>query len=184
MFCTLLMQFMMFRRVCALYHLLDEENMDWLPQTNNQAYKNWKLTETLAGKWILISGYSARATQWIPTWKGLYVFQKSLHPCVFDKLVASSFERLISSRPLLTVDLDLPSANTLFKSSHNSWYNWTWKTLGIGTMPSTRASYIVCFKQWNSSFCHCRVNTHLYLEMKYKVKRAPPFINPFMLKVS
>ena len=33
------------------------------------------------GTWVLIWEYSSRAIQWIPTWQGLGVFQKSLHPC-------------------------------------------------------------------------------------------------------
>ena len=30
--------------------------------------------------WVLIQECSARATQWIPTWQGLYCFKKSLCP--------------------------------------------------------------------------------------------------------
>ena len=33
------------------------------------------------GKWVFISGYSARAIQWIPTQQGLDGFQKSLRLC-------------------------------------------------------------------------------------------------------
>ena len=36
------------------------------------------------GEWVLIWEYSARAIQWIPTWQGLGVFHKSLHPCILD----------------------------------------------------------------------------------------------------
>ena len=38
------------------------------------------------GKWVLIWEHSVRATQWIPTWQGLYWFQKSLHACVRVKV--------------------------------------------------------------------------------------------------
>ena len=31
------------------------------------------------GTWVLLWEYSAKAIQWIPTWQGLDVFQKSLH---------------------------------------------------------------------------------------------------------
>ena len=34
---------------------------------------------------VLIWEYSARSIPWIPTWQGLDVFQKSLHPYVFDE---------------------------------------------------------------------------------------------------
>ena len=34
---------------------------------------------------VFIWEYSARANQWIPTWQGLDGYQKSLHPCAFDK---------------------------------------------------------------------------------------------------
>ena len=37
------------------------------------------------GKWILIWEYSVRAIQWIPTWQGLDVFQKSLHFSALDE---------------------------------------------------------------------------------------------------
>ena len=45
--------------------------------------KNWKRTKTLA------YGYPSESTAWalqfIPTWQGLGVFQKSLHPCALDE---------------------------------------------------------------------------------------------------
>ena len=37
------------------------------------------------GIWVLIWKYSTRAIQWIPTWQGLDVFQKSLHSCALDE---------------------------------------------------------------------------------------------------
>ena len=37
------------------------------------------------GTWVLIWEYSARAFQWIPTWHGLDVFQKSLRSCALDE---------------------------------------------------------------------------------------------------
>ena len=41
------------------------------------------MSETLAYGYS--SESSTRAFQWIPTWKGLDDFQKSLHPCVLDE---------------------------------------------------------------------------------------------------
>ena len=35
--------------------------------------------------WLLIWEYSARVIQWLPTWQGLDVFQKSLSPCALDE---------------------------------------------------------------------------------------------------
>ena len=37
------------------------------------------------GKWVLISQYSVRAIQWIPTWQDFDGFQKSLPPCALDE---------------------------------------------------------------------------------------------------
>ena len=37
------------------------------------------------GKWVLIWEYSVRAIQWIPTWRGLDGFQKSLQSCPLDE---------------------------------------------------------------------------------------------------
>ena len=38
------------------------------------------------GKWVLIWEYSERAFQWVPTWQGLGVFQKSLRPCALNRM--------------------------------------------------------------------------------------------------
>ena len=56
------------------------------------------------GKWVLIWEYSMRAIQWIPTWQGLSVFQKSLRFCALDES-SHSIERVIISTEFISIDI-------------------------------------------------------------------------------
>ena len=62
------------------------------------------------GTWVLIWEYSARAIQWIPTWKGLDGFQKSLCPCVLGKS-SLSIGRV---NPTLSLEIST-NKNTLYR---------------------------------------------------------------------
>ena len=56
--------------------IADLANTKWCKKHEN----DWN-----PGSWVLISAYSVRAFQWLPTWQGLDGFQKSLHPCALDE---------------------------------------------------------------------------------------------------
>ena len=52
---------------------------------NAKLHKKAKKNDWKPGIWVLIWEFSARAIQWIPTWKGLDSFQKSLWLCALDE---------------------------------------------------------------------------------------------------
>ena len=91
-------------RDCFFYQNWDLTHMLLVTKLINTKYcKNpRKVTETLA-YWYSYE-CSSRAIQWIPTWQGLDVFQKSLHPCALDK---SSFS-IGSVNRKFPLDLRMP----------------------------------------------------------------------------
>ena len=75
--------------------------------------KTWKNVWN-SGTWVFIWDYSARALQWIQTWK-VYVLFKNLCIMVFWKKIASALERLIKGALKAHIHISLYESNTLLE---------------------------------------------------------------------